>query len=302
MDVKQTSLEPDAAPLEVKQLILSLVRRRWWVFGTTVVAIGVAAVLAFTTAPVYRAETVLVRAESSDSTSLLDAAGELGSLASLAGLGTSKDSSVVEAIALLKSRQFTETFIRDRRLLPRLFHKRWDERTGAWRPDAKQPNLWDGFKLFDHEIRRVDQDKKTGIVTLQIDWESPAEAADWANDLVSRLNAQMKARALQETGTALHYLTQELPKTDVASVQQAIQKLIESNLKQQALANARHEYVFRVVDPATPPDLREKIRPRPAIYLVTGAFLGLLAGIAMVIGYDAALAVRRWVRDSTVRP
>lgn len=299
MDVKRTLPEPisPALQLEVKSLVLSIVRRRWWVVSLTLSGICAAGVLAFITPPIYRAETVLVRAESAENSSMVDAAvGQLGGLAALAGIG-GRSASVVEAIAVLKSREFTEDFIRDRNLLPRLFHKRWDERAGAWRSDAKQPNVWDGYKLFDHEIRRVDEDRKTGIVTLQIDWESPVEAADWANDLVRRLNARMKARALQETTTTLQYLTQELPKTDVASVQQAIQRLIESNMKQQALAHARQEYVFRVVDPAGRPDPREKIRPRRVLYLLAGAFFGLLVSLATIVSYDAFRSIRAWLRE-----
>jgi uncharacterized protein involved in exopolysaccharide biosynthesis len=256
-----------------------------------------AAIVGYIVPPVYEARTVLVRADTGGRSGAIGSAlNQLGGIAALAGIEGSRDATVVEAIALLNSREFTQSFIRDRNLLPRLFHKRWDVGAGKWRVGVRQPNMWDGYKLFDREIRQVDEDKKTGVVTLRIRWEDPNEAAEWANDLVRRLNAQMKARALSEASTTLEYLTREVRNTNVTSVQVAIENLIEATLKQQAVANVRSEYVFRVVDPAAPPDLRDKVRPHRVIYLVTGAFFGLLLGILVIIGHDALRTARNWLR------
>ena len=55
----------------------------------------------------------------------------------------------------------------------------------------------------------------------------------------------------------VEYLNQELEKTNVAELRQAIYRLIEAQIKQKTLARLRDEYVFRVLDPAAPPDSDE---------------------------------------------
>lgn len=275
-----------------------LVVRRWrWIAWITSGSIVAAGALALLTTPVYRAETVLVHVERYDgSVAAGSALGALGGLGALVGLGE-RNGAEVEAISLLKSRQFTQDFIRERNLMPRLFHRKWDARAGKWDSRiSRPPTLWDGYKFFDRKVRRIEEDRRTGVVTLQIDWEDPEEAADWANDLVRRVNAQMKARALREAALAVAYLTSERQKTDIASVQQSIDKLIESNLKRQVLASVQDEYVFSVVDPAAPPDKKDKLKPHAGIYLLTGAFFGLLLSLLVIVSHQALSYLGRLVR------
>jgi uncharacterized protein involved in exopolysaccharide biosynthesis len=287
---------------ESRRLVVLIVRRWRWVAAVTAASILVAGVVAFTTTPVYRAEAVLVRGQAGGSANAISAAlgelgGGLGGLAALAGFGQARDAPVVEALALLQSRQFTEQFIRERNLMPRLFHRDWDAAAQRWKSGAKPHTLWDGYRFFDRNIRKVEENRKTGVITVQIDWEDPVEAADWANDLVRRLNAEMRARAVKEATDAVNYLARERQKTDVAGVLLAIDKLMESNMKQLALANVQEEYVFKFVDPAAPPDRKERLRPHRKVYVITGAFFGLLLGVLIILGDAWLRNVRTWVNE-----
>lgn len=289
----------DIGPLTDRHLAVLVVRRWRWIAWITSGSIVAAGALALLMTPVYRAETVLVHIERYDGSATAGAAlGALGGLGALVGLGE-RSGTQVEAIALLKSRQFTEDFIREKNLMPRLFQRQWDARAGTWDSRVKRPpTLWQGYKFFDRNVRRIEEDRRTGVVTLQIDWENPDEAAEWANDLVRRVNAQMKAHALREAALAVAYLTSERQKTDIASLQQSIDKLIETNLRRQVLASIQDEYVFTVVDPAAPPDKRDKLRPRKAIYLITGAFFGLLLSLLVIVGHQKLSDLGKLVRAS----
>jgi uncharacterized protein involved in exopolysaccharide biosynthesis len=181
--------------------------------------------------------------------------------------------------------------------MPRLFHRDWDAAAQTWKPGVKPHTLWDGYRFFDRNIRKVEENRKTGVITVQIDWEDPVEAADWANDLVRRLNAEMRARAVKEATDAVNYLARERQKTDVAGVLLAIDKLMESNMKQLALANVQEEYVFKFVDPAAPPDRKERLRPHRKVYVITGAFFGLLLGVLIILGDAWLRNVRTWVNE-----
>jgi uncharacterized protein involved in exopolysaccharide biosynthesis len=295
--ISRLETEPQARE-DLRRWVLLLIRWRWLVISITCLSIVVATVIAFVVTPVYEATTTLMPVESGEGGGLMSGGlGQIGGLAALAGLQGMRNRTETEAIALLKSREFTEEFIANQHLLPELFPERWDAKLNAWKPGQKVPSLWDGYRRFDRTIRFIDQDEKTSIVTLRIEWRSPQEAADWTNELVKRVNAAMQSRALTVTGTTLEYLKQELKTTQIASIQNALQDLIEANLKEEALAHVRSDYAFRVIDPAAPPDRKDRVSPHRSLYLISGAFFGAVLSIFVIMGIVAVQNIKRWTRS-----
>jgi len=235
--------------------------------------------------PVYRASVVLVPSGSSGSAAGLGSMlGDLSNLASLAGANVGSDSNVTEAVALLKSRQFTEKFITELGLIERLYAKDWDAGRKQWNlPADEVPTLYDAYLHFDKDIRRVDQDPKTGIVTLNIDWVDAAEGAKWANTLVERLNETMRQRAINEANTSIELITAEMKDAATIELQQAIARTLEIYVKSRAMANVQKDYVFRVVDPAAPADLNDFVRPQRALYIVCGPVIGIVFAVFFVL-------------------
>lgn len=127
---------------------------------------------------------------------------------------------------------------------------------------------------------------KTGLVTVQIDWKDRDEAARWGNAMVERINAEMRARALAQADAYVGYLTQESEKTTDVGTRDAINRLIESQIKQRMVATVTQEYAFRVVDRAMAPDAKDRERPNKPLFAILGLLLGLTAGCfaALVVG------------------
>jgi uncharacterized protein involved in exopolysaccharide biosynthesis len=273
----------DAADLRV--LAALLWSGRWWILSSTilfVIALGTAASLM---TPIYRATAVLVPARVEGSVgSLGSALGQFGGLAALAGVDLGSDSSSTEeALAVLRSREFTERFIAENELLPKFFDKEWDPDAKRWRPGVdKQPTLAQGYKYFDQRVRVVTQDAKTGLIRVQIEWRDPLEAASWANELVALLNAEMRARAIANSSASVGYLEKELEATMTVVVKEAIGRLMETQITQRMLANVTHEYAFRVVDKALPPDPDDIAKPRKLVMVMMGAAIGFLIGVVAV--------------------
>jgi uncharacterized protein involved in exopolysaccharide biosynthesis len=133
--------------------------------------------------------------------------------------------------------------------------------------------------MFDERIRRVSEDRRTGLVTLAIEWRDRQEAATWANELTARANDFLRARAIDEARRSIAFLENELAKTNVVERQQIIYRLIESKTSEIMMANARKEYAFIVVDPATAPEPRDYLWPKYLVILVTGLLFGLFSGV-----------------------
>jgi uncharacterized protein involved in exopolysaccharide biosynthesis len=266
--------------IDLRLLLARVMARRWWVAAAFVLFTGAFAAYAFLATPIYRASTILVPANENRAAGGLGAAlGGLGGLASLAGLDlNSSGLETEEALAVLKSRQFTEDFIRQEGLMPKLFHSEWDAARKTW-TSRKPPTLAKGFKYFDKKVRSVSSDKKTGLITLQIDWRDREEAAAWANELVSRLNAEMRSRAIVKANAAVGYLEKESNTTSTIATREAIGRLIEAQVKQRMLANVTHEYALRVVDHALPADKDDPVRPKKVVLIALGAILGIVVGV-----------------------
>ena len=273
--------------IDLRVFLNRLWHKRWWIFTSTLLFTVAATAAAFLMTPIYRASTVMVSAGADRSSvgSLSSALGQLGGLASLAGIGVgSGDLETEEALAVLRSRRFTRNFISGRNLMPKLFAREWNAALSKWNVrETDRPTPAEAYKYFDQKIRKVNQDKKTGLVTLQIDWKDRNEAAEWSNELVERINAEMRARAIAKAEASIGFLQKELTNTADVGTREAVNRLIESQVKRRMLASVMQEYAFRVVDRAMPPDAKDPVRPRKVIFVLLGLVLGLSIGCMAVL-------------------
>src|SRR5688572_11209615 len=157
--------EPESY-LDLKLVVQRAWSKRWWIVLSVVLFTAAFASYAFHARPIFRATTIMVPAGNEQGglgASLSGALGQLGGLASLAGIGLgSSTAEVEEALAVLRSREFTEAFITDNNLMPVLFADRWDATAKRWKSADDPPTLARGYKFFNTSIRTVTRDKRTG--------------------------------------------------------------------------------------------------------------------------------------------
>jgi uncharacterized protein involved in exopolysaccharide biosynthesis len=279
----------DDKQIDLRQIIAAIWAHKAWIFACVVLCTVPLSAIAILSEPIYRAATVVVPTTSernSLSGTLSSALAQVGGLATLAGLSAgSGDSTTEEALAVLRSRDFTERFIADLNLMPVLFADAWDPATRTWKSPDNPPTLARGSAYFDSQIRRVTRDRQTGLVTLQIEWRDREVAAQWANELIRRLNEEMRSRAIEKTQASMTFLEQELAGTTIVGTREAINRLIENQIRERMLANVTHEYVFRVVDAALAPDAGDPVRPNKLMLLLAGPLLGFAFGVVGVVAW-----------------
>lgn len=264
-------------------------RRRLLVCAISVLGAIAGGVIAHFSTPIYRGKTVLAPADlekKSGGSGLGSALGSMSGLSALADLGLGgNDYATEEAIAVLKSESLTEAFIQDENLMPELFPKAWDPVAKRWKPGKKVPTLGAGFRVFD-KLRKVTKDSKTDLITLQIDWKDPVKAAKLTNDLVERLNDEMRRRALIEADASMGYLQKEMAGTVDVNTREAISRLMEEEIRQEMLAHVTHDYALKVVDKALPADLDFPVKPIKILYDAVGLLLGGLLGTIVAVEVD----------------
>jgi uncharacterized protein involved in exopolysaccharide biosynthesis len=284
--VNSTTTDSGRADLSLWNVGSALFAGRFWVLAFAIPTTVAFSLWAFLSTPIYRSSAVLAPVNANYSAGGLSSAlGQLGGLASLAGINIdTRDSRIEEALAILRSREFIEKFIADHNLLPVLFPEKWDAHGERWSvPAAKAPTPWKGYKRFIGSVLNIDRDKKTGLIAVSIDWQDRDRAAAWANEIVERANTEMRVRALDEAAASVRYLEEEREKTQFVDSRTAINHLIESQINKKMLATVTKEYVFRVVDQALPADTADIFRPRKLLLVIFGVFSGTILGSIFVL-------------------
>jgi uncharacterized protein involved in exopolysaccharide biosynthesis len=265
-----------------------LARSRWILLASMLFFAAAVFALAEILPPEYVASVTLVPASSQGSSSglgsLSSAVSQFSGLASLAGVNIGQTSGrKAVALATLKSRLLLNRYITRHNLLPILFARDWNVKTGKWRfsNPKRDPTLWEADQLFDKGIRTVKADARSGVVKLTIKWHDPVLAAQWANGLVDLTNNYLRQQTIDETRRDLAYLRNEITKTDVVGVRNALYSLMETELKTLMIATGRKQFAFRIVDPAIAP--QRQISPRPLLWTLAGALFGIIAGCFIAV-------------------
>jgi uncharacterized protein involved in exopolysaccharide biosynthesis len=293
------SSDSESADDDFAQLLASIIRQRWMVLVCVAIGLIIGGALLWYLTPFYRSTVVGFPNNNKEALGGLGSViQEFSGVASMAGLDVG-DNGNPEALAILKSREFSERFITANNLMPILFHKYWDDARNDWKPNLRKvPTLWDGFDYFTKKVRSLTEDRKSGLLTINVDWRDRDLASKWANQLITQLNAEMRQRAIDEASGMVTYLNKEMERSDNLALRESVSRLIESEIKQRALATVRIDYAYKVVDVAEPADPRHPIRPLARVYLVFGALGGLIVGIGIALLRRPISRVRAALREA----
>ncbi len=138
------------------------------------------------------------------------------------------------------------------------------------------------MKTTKSQIIDIQVEKKTNLITLTVLWKDREQAVAWANRLIQRANANLRAKAITETQQSLSYLEKELAKTSVVEVQNTIYRVMETQIKTMMMANTQEQFAFKVIDPARLMDKDAFVQPRRLLMIALGAIGGLFAGVLLV--------------------
>jgi uncharacterized protein involved in exopolysaccharide biosynthesis len=249
----------------------------------------------------YKA-TVLLAPSQSSSSGLSGALGQLGGLASLAGvsIGGGESNEAQLAQEIMKSWGFIEGFIADNNLAVEVYAAQdWDKAsnklqidqdiydttTKTWlvEDDSGQlgpPNSWELYESFSERFA-VSEDKKSGLISVSIEYYSPQIAKRWLDLYISAINKHMQDRQILKVGRNIEYLEAQIEKTEIAGMQEVFYTIIEEQLKNKMLAEASPDYAFTAVSPSMVP--QEKSQPIRALICVLGVLLGGMFSVLMVL-------------------
>ena len=280
--------------IDLRELFAVLWAGRIKIVAITAIFAIVSVIYALSIPNQYKATALLSSADSSGG-GLSGALGQLGGLASLAGvsLGGGESSEGQIAQEIMQSWSFIEGFVEDNNLAVGVYAADgWDKssnelqiNSGLYDVSKSQwlvepPSSWSLFKTFSG-ILSVSEDKKSGLVSVSIEYYSPLIAKQWLDLYVAAINEHMQKREMAKVTRNIEYLQAQIKKTNIAEMQEVFYTIIEEQIKSKMLAEASPEYAFVAVSPSMVPE--QKSQPKRALMCILGTLLGGMLSVLLVL-------------------
>jgi uncharacterized protein involved in exopolysaccharide biosynthesis len=260
--------------IDIVAILRVLWRYRYLIGSASILFAIFAAYLALTAKEIFRAEVTVTEVHENGLSEEGGLSGQLGGLASLAGVALGPGGEDATAQGVLASRHLIEEFIGRQNLVPVLTKNMGNRSTP-----------WFAAKRFQENVVTIHDDPLKGLTTITMDWTDAATAAKWANDFVALANELLRAHALEEASRNVAYLNKQIDQTKAVEIQRTLYSLIESETKKLMLANGRIEYAFRIVDPAVAPEVRHS--PKRTLMVLSGFALGFVLSSIFALARDA---------------
>ena len=288
--------------IDLRELFSVLWGNKIKIIGITAVFAVVSVIYALSVPNQYKASALLAPAQQ-QSGGLSGALGQLGGLASLAGvsIGGGESSEAQVAQEIMKSWSFIEGFIADNDLAVEVYAAEgWSResnqlkfdndvyavKTKTWLVENDNigrlgpPTSWQLFEKFS-EMLAVSEDKKSGLISISIEYYSPQIAKQWLDLYISSINKHMQARQVVKVSNNIEYLEAQIEKTSITEMQEVFYTIIEEQIKSQMLAEASPDYAFVAVSPSMVPE--EKSQPKRALICILGTLLGGILSVLTVL-------------------
>jgi uncharacterized protein involved in exopolysaccharide biosynthesis len=270
----------------------------------TSVSVSVALLYAIFTPNQYEASITLAPAQE-DNGALSGALGQLGGLASFAGMnintGSTNESQIAQEI--MQSWSFIDEFIEKHSLQIDLYAANgWDSSSNQLKIDSSlynqakkewimkgedgepsPPTSWKLFQSFKNRLT-VKEDVNTGLVTVSMEHYSPFIAKNWLDMFIKSINEHMQKRQARKVTSNIKFLEDQIEKTSISGMKEVFFAIIEEQIKNKMLAEASPEYAFIAVNPSMVPE--RKSQPQRALICILGFVLGIIFSIIYIILFN----------------
>jgi uncharacterized protein involved in exopolysaccharide biosynthesis len=285
------ALTDDEDEINLLDLFLVLVRRKWLIFWMVFVA-GVAAVtISLLLTNIYRSEaTIAPREEDKGAAASLSTLGGLGGfVASELGLGGGGSLEKLEV--LLRSRDLSFRVIQKNDLLPVLFPDRWDSNANQWREDDK-PSLEEANRKIQLDLLKVTSDTTKKTIVIGFDQPDPKMSQQIVGHYLTELSEMLREQVLQDAAENQRFFQEQLQKTSDALLRDKIYAMLAKEIEKETFAKAQKYYSFLVLDPPFLPDPKFEVKPKRAIICVLSVAAAFFMAVMWVFFLDFVQRVK----------
>jgi len=289
--------------IDFKKLWLAVWSGKWIIIGISAVFAIASIVYSLSLANQYKS-TAILEPVTKSSSPLAGLSGNLGGLASLAGInlgGSAGDDKSILAVELMKTWDFVEQVIRKNNMEADVFAAiDWDKNTNTvfydpeiydsetkkWLRDPaetehgkSEPSSWELFEAIEEKIS-ISKDDNNGLVAISAEHYSPYVAQQWVNILIRELNTYFQTQDRDGATQRIAYLEAKIAETTVAEMRNIFFEIIQEQTQTLMLAEISDEYVLKTLSPAKVAE--KKSKPSRAVIVVLSTILGGFIGIFII--------------------
>ena len=286
--------------INLRQLVAVLWLNKKFIITFTTFAALISVLYSLTLTNIYTAQTLLAPTASPKSSSLLS---QYAGLASMAGVNLPSGGSENQldvALNLFNSKRLLNRLMLYDSFLPDLLAaKSWnmqtniitydpalyDQKNNKWvrkvsLPYKQIPSSQEALKKFSRLVS-ISQDKKSQLVTLNVDHLSPVVAQQWSLWIVKDINGILANMEINNSQASIDYLNNQIKITPFSELRTMFYKLIQESTQTMMLAAVNPEYVLTTIDPPVIPEI--KSQPKRLLICILGILLGGMLSILIIL-------------------
>mgnify|MGYP003953955185 CR=1 FL=1 len=286
--------------INLRQLVAVLWLNKKFIITFTTFAALISVLYSLTLTNIYTAQTLLAPTASPKSSSLLS---QYAGLASMAGVNLPSGGSENQldvALNLFNSKRLLNRLMLYDSFLPDLLAaKSWnmqtniitydpalyDQKNNKWvrkvsLPFKQIPSSQEALKKFSRLVS-ISQDKKSQLVTLNVDHLSPVVAQQWSLWIVKDINGILANMEINNSQASIDYLNNQIKITPFSELRTMFYKLIQESTQTMMLAAVNPEYVLTTIDPPVIPEI--KSQPKRLLICILGILLGGMLSILIIL-------------------
>lgn len=198
-----------------------LQKRKWQIILVTLLCMVLAFAVTRMMPEKYKTEVTLMPLSSSGGGGLLSGLssqlGALSSLGILGDMGKLGGGKSKELVNILKSRRLTAEVIQKFDLMKVFFAKQYDPTTNSYHKTFLKsvPVLEDAVNVFMKKYSKIEEDKKTGLIKIELTMKDPKLAAQVANYMVIELQNFIENNSLTIAKRNRTFIEEQLVKNRV---------------------------------------------------------------------------------------
>lgn len=250
--------------INLLDLVKVILKHKWLIFWIVVIAVFLTAIISLLMTPIYEAKAVILPIASQ---------GEgfgASSIAAQFGIATPTPPNTSEIVGLLKSNKLRERVLKRYNLLPVLFEE------DSLEEKTEEERIWMGLRYLG-EALKINSNQKENTIEISMEFKDPEITANIVNYLLKELNDYMSSEARRVAETNRRYLESQVDKTADPIIRTNIYSLIAKQIEASAMAEAKENFAFKVIDPPKAPDMRSK--PKRKLMVVVSFVVSLFLGI-----------------------
>lgn len=288
------SINNNVSEIDIRDLFLVLWKRKYLISGITLV-FAIASIFYALSIPNQYKATALLAPTKTEPASISGSLGQLGGLASLAGVNVSSgaNNETKMAKAIMVSWNFIEGFIQNNNLSPELVAiKGWDQQTNQlqineqvydfkkkqWLVD--KPSSWSLFKSFSSRLS-ISEPGNSGFLSVSVEHYSPYVAKRWLDLYIAEINTLMQEKQIKKVNSNINNLQEQIKRTANPKMQEVFYNIIEEQTKNKMLAEASPDYAFIAVSASMLPE--ERSQPNRALICISLTLLGGILSVLLVL-------------------